>query len=215
MKREMLVAGALAALVALFAVGLVVVKSQRAEEIEVLAEQDMTLFERPGAPSHGPEDADVVIVEFFDPACETCAALYPHVHALVDAHPERVRLVLRYAALHQGADVVVRVLEASRKQDLFWETLDVLFKTQSQWTAHHQVRPDLLPPILIAAGLDMDRLNQDMGDPAIDAAMQQDNEDRVTLGARKTPTFFVNGKPLPSFGLEQLKVLVQSELDGG
>ncbi len=215
MKKELLVAGSLTALVGLFVIGTVVVKSQRTEQVEVLAQEDMSLFERPGAPSQGPEDADVVIVEFFDPACETCAALYPDVHALVEAHPERVRLVLRYAPLHQGADVVVRALEASRKQGLFWETLEVLFASQAQWTAHHQVQLDRLPPFLGAAGLDLARLQQDMHDPAIDAALAQDDQDRLTLGARKTPTFFVNGKPLPRFGLDELKQLVQSELDGG
>lgn len=215
MKRELRVASALAALVAVFVVGTVVVKSQRAEEIEVLAQEDVDLFVRPGAPSLGLEDADVVIVEFFDPACETCAALHPHVHALFDAHPDRIRLVLRYAPLHQGADVVVRALEAARKQDLFWPTLDLLFASQAEWTAHHQVRTDRLPAFLTAAGLDLTQLQQDMHDPAIDAALQQDLADRTTLGVRKTPTFFVNGKPLPRFGLEELQALVQSELDGG
>ncbi len=214
MKRQMLVAGTLAALVAAFVIGTVAVKSQRAEEVEVLAKEDASVFERDGAPSYGPESADVTIVEFFDPACETCAALHPHVHALLDAHPDRVRLVLRYAPLHKGADVVVRALEASRKQGLFWETLDILFATQAQWTAHHVVRPDLLPPFLTAAGLELTLLQQDMHDPAIDAVMAKDQEDRVTLGVRKTPTFFVNGKPLPRFGLDELNQLVQAELDG-
>ncbi len=215
MKREMLVAGVLATLILLFVLGTVGVKSQRAQEVEVLAQEEATLFERPGAPSFGPEDADVVIVEFFDPACETCAAIYPHVHQLVEAHPERVRLVLRYAPLHHGADVVVRALEASRKQDLFWQALDVLFATQAQWTAHHKVQLDRLPAFLSEAGVDLTQLQQDMHDPAIDAVLKQDHDDRTTLGVRKTPTFFVNGKPLPRFGLDALQQLVQSELEGG
>ena len=33
-----------------------------------------------------------------------------------------------------------------------------------------------------------------------------------TLGVRKTPQFFVNGKPLVSFGLPQLKKLVADEV---
>jgi len=85
----------------------------------------------------------------------------------------------------------------------------------SSYPLHHQVQLDRLPTFLTAAGLDLTLLQQDMHDPAIDVAMKQDQDDRATLGVRKTPTFFVNGKPLPRFGLDELQQLVQSELDGG
>jgi protein-disulfide isomerase len=37
-------------------------------------------------------------------------------------------------------------------------------------------------------------------------------EDGKTLNVNKTPEFFVNGRPLPSFGYDQLRNLVQEEL---
>ena len=40
----------------------------------------------------------------------------------------------------------------------------------------------------------------------------QDLADAQTLNVTKTPEFFVNGKPLPSFGYEQLKTLVDEAL---
>jgi protein-disulfide isomerase len=43
-------------------------------------------------------------------------------------------------------------------------------------------------------------------------AIRQDVADGMKLGVSKTPTFFVNGKPLPSFGYEQLAALVASEV---
>ena len=42
--------------------------------------------------------------------------------------------------------------------------------------------------------------------------IRQDVADAQTLGVRKTPSFFVNGKPLLSFGLSQLKALVNNEV---
>ena len=42
--------------------------------------------------------------------------------------------------------------------------------------------------------------------------VRQDMADAKTLGVRRTPTFFVNGKPLPSFGLPQLQTLVEAEI---
>jgi hypothetical protein len=36
--------------------------------------------------------------------------------------------------------------------------------------------------------------------------------DAKTLNVRKTPGFFVNGRPLPSFGYTQLREVVESEI---
>jgi hypothetical protein len=42
----------------------------------------------------GPKAARVTIVEFFDPACESCRAFYPVVKQIMAAHPKDVRVVL-------------------------------------------------------------------------------------------------------------------------
>lgn len=68
------------------------------------------------SPVLGPKSAPVTLVEFFDPACETCRAFYPVVKDLMSRYPQDVRLIIRYAPFHQGSDQVVRLLEASRRQ---------------------------------------------------------------------------------------------------
>lgn len=49
--------------------------------------------------------------------------------------------------------------------------------------------------------------------PDIVAVLDQDAADVATVGVRKTPTFFVNGKPLTDFGAQQLFDLVESEVE--
>ena len=120
--------------------------------------------------------------------------------------------VLRYAAFHPGSKGVIKILEAARKQDKYWETLELLFATQSHWASHHKAKADLIWPTLSRIGLDVARLRADIRDPALTALIQQDMADAATLGIRKTPGFLVNGKPLPSFGLRQLQELVRSEI---
>ena len=44
--------------------------------------------------------------------------------------------------------------------------------------------------------------------------MERDMADARALGITKTPEFFVNGRPLPKFGLEELQSLVKAELRG-
>ncbi len=46
----------------------------------------------------------------------------------------------------------------------------------------------------------------------MDKLVAQELADAKALGATKTPSYFVNGKPLQQFGYEQLKELIYSEL---
>lgn len=48
--------------------------------------------------------------------------------------------------------------------------------------------------------------------PDIDRAIQQDMADVRVLNVTKTPEFFVNGRPLPKFGDEEIVKLIQEEL---
>ena len=212
MKRSYLILLSVAVLLGLFVVGASVYRSQRAAEVAALAAEQNKLFEPEHAMRMGDPAAKVTIVEFFDPACETCAQFAPILKAMVDDNPGQVQIVERYAPFHPGSEAIVAVLEAARRQDKYWETLEILFAHQAEWSDHHNPQPDRIWPLLEAGGLDIQRLGQEMGDPAIKALIQQDIADAKALGVTQTPEFFVNGKPLPTWGLKQLKDLVKSEL---
>jgi protein-disulfide isomerase len=187
-------------------------KERRARQLGFMAREQSELFVRPHSPTLGAEDARVYLVEFTDPACGTCAAFSPFVDQILEAYPDRVKLVLRYAPFHQGAGDVVRILEAARMQDKLWETLHLLYRTQQSWTENHQVVVDRIWPLLPQAGVDVERLRRDMDDPRITALIEQDLADIRTLGVTRTPSFFVNGRPLETFGVQPLVDLVASEV---
>ena len=187
-------------------------KGQQAERLGFMAQEDASVFVRDHSPTLGSDDAKVHIVEFMDPACETCAAFSPFVKQMVDANSGKVKLVIRYAPFHQGADFFVKILEAARKQGRYWETLDVMFKSQRHWASHHNPQPERIWQFLPMAELDIERIKADMNDPAITELIRQDLADSRTLNVRKTPGFFVNGKPLETFGYQQFQQLVESEI---
>jgi len=187
--------------------------SQREERIARLARNSSAPLVRDHSQSLGPADAKVVIVEFFDPACGTCRDFAPHVKDLLSLHKGKLRLVLRYTPFHKGSDTMVKILEAARRQGKFWETLQVMFDTQSSWASHHQPKPDEIWKFLPSVGLNIEKIRSDMNDPRILEIIRLDITDAQTLSVRKTPGFFVNGKPLPSFGLSQLKALVNEEIE--
>lgn len=212
MKKQHIAFLGASGLVLVFMLAIHFYTRQRADEIELMARNSAAPLVRDHSQSLGPADAKVVIVEFLDPACEACRDFAPHIKDLLALHTGKIRLVLRYAPFHQGSDTMVKILEAARKQGQYWETLQVMFDTQPHWASHHHPQPDKIWKFLSSAGLNIEKIRSDMNDPSILEILRQDIADVQTLGVRKTPSFFVNGKPLPSFGLSQLKSLVAEEI---
>ena len=188
-------------------------KDQQVQKYGFMAEENAELFVRDHSQTLGSDDAKVYLVEFMDPACETCAAFAPFIKQIMAANPGKIKLVIRYAPFHDGADNFVKILEAAKMQGKYWETLDVMFKTQNIWASHHNYQPERLWQVLPRAGVDIEQIKKDMHDPAIAKIIEQDMADVRALNVQKTPGYFVNGKPLQTFGYKQLYELVQSELE--
>jgi protein-disulfide isomerase len=211
MKKSVIVIGTIVlAAVAFIGGSRLYQQSQTSERADLASSRSANLV-RPHSPIFGSESAKVTIVEFLDPACETCGAMAPLVKSLVTASFGQVRLVVRYAPLHQGSDQIVRILEAARLQGKYWQALDAVLASQSMWASHDNPRPELVWNIIGTAGVDIAQAKADLENPKITEALRLDREDLVALKVSKTPEFFVNGKPLPQFGPEQLKALVKSE----
>jgi len=212
MKRKILFIVAAALLLLAFVVAALVYNSQKSERSKAAAGSSSEFLLRFHSPSLGPSDAKVQIVEFLDPACETCREFYPFVKKLLAANPDRIRLSIRHVALHNGSDVVVRVLEAAKRQGKYWPTLEALLASQPNWAINHTVRPELIWAHLDGVGLNLEQIRKDMNDPEITRLIEIDRADANALKVTRTPEYFVNGRQMPSFGFEQLRTLVLEEL---
>jgi|GEM_PF-299477 len=219
MNRRKLMLGAAAVGVAAFAGGSWVVRDRRDRKIaaeataRVAAIPDLnTLLLRSTAPALGPQDAPVTLVEFFDPSCEACRAYHPVLQQLREQFPTQLRIVMRYAAFHEGSDQAVAMLEAARRQGVFEEVLDALFERQPEWALHDGPRVDLAWQIAEAAGLDTSNREIELKFPSTVAILSQDRADIEALGVRATPTFFLNGRQLNDMNLQRLTAAVQAEV---
>ena len=177
------------------------------------AAEEARLASRPGlanpdAPMLGDAAAKVQIVEFLDPACETCAQFYPIVKQVLAQHAGRIRLAVRHVPLHPGAEDVVAILEASRNQDKYWQTLETLLQVQNRWVRRHVVQPQLAVQVLEGVGLDWDQLAVDMASAPVKQRMARDRSDATLLDVRQTPEYFVNGRQMETFGRQQLLDLI-------
>ena len=179
---------------------------------EPLAPELAARLVRAHSPVIGPANAPVTLVEFLDPACEACRAFAPVVKQILFLHPEDVRVVVRYAAFHQGSDEAIRLLDAARRQGKFETLLAALFDGQDVWASHHSPNLQEAWKIAAASGIDMARARKDAASAEAGALLRQENDDIVALKVERTPTFFVNGKPLVEFGPEPLMKLVADEV---
>lgn len=170
------------------------------------------LLVRPYSPTQGAEQAKVTVVEFFDPECESCRAMYPIVKQVMQEFEGRVKLVIRYMPLHPNSVYAASLLEAARAQNKYWEYLEIVMLRQPEWASHAAPRPDLLLTYAPMVGLNADQLKAAAADPDIRMRITQDERDGNALGANRTPTFFINGRPLMRLGYNELREAIQSQL---
>ena len=167
---------------------------------------------RPESPVLGAASAKVTLVEFLDPACEACRAYSPIVKQIQFLYPLELRVVVRFAAFHEGSDDAVRLLLAAQRQGKFEPVLAALFEGQEQWAAHHSPDVEKAWAIARTVGLNVERARRDAASPAITARLAQEDEDLRTLRVEQTPTFYVNGKLLVDSGVQPLMDLVAAEV---
>lgn len=196
-----------------FTLGVMLYKKSQKTQTEEIAKTESDVFIRDYSMKMGPDDAKVKLVEFMDPECESCREFAPLVKTIMKDYEGKVQLIVRYATFHPNAPMMVKILEASRKQDKYWQVLDVLFQYQPQWGDHHNPNPEFVWGVLPESGVNIEQIKAEMNNPEFQKIIDQDMQDVQKLGVRYTPSFYVNGKALEDFGYEQLRALIDSELN--
>ncbi|HFU75946.1 MAG TPA: hypothetical protein ENK66_06840 [Arcobacter sp.] len=157
-------------------------------------------------------NAKVQIVDFFDPACGACAQSHFFVKDLKETNPD-ISVSLRYAPLHPDSIRVVTILEATKKQDMFLESLEATLHFQNKWVGKPKHNIDALLEILSNLGLDMEKLKNDIKSSDVIKVVEEDIKDKNTLKIKKTPTYYINTKLLERYSLTNLRDTVLMELN--
>jgi protein-disulfide isomerase len=175
---------------------------------------------RPDSPTLGPANAPVTLVEFLDPECESCRAFNPVIKQLVKEYDGRLRLVVRYMPLHPNSRLAAAFTEAAGDQGKYWEMQEILFQRQPEWGDPHgqplgapqEKQSVLFERYAAEIGLDLDKVKRSVAQNQFAAKVERDLQDGQSLGVSRTPTFFVNGRRLMRFSREDLKALIEEEL---
>lgn len=187
-------------------------KTERAKQVAEQSRVDAAVFVRPHSRSFGPAAAKVTIVEFLDPECESCRAMFPMVKQLLASYGGRVRLVVRYMPLHPNSSYAISALEAAGEQGRFEDMLETLFLNQPRWGDHRAPKPELIPELAQQLGIEMEAFRRSLNSSAHKKVLETDLADGRSLGVTGTPTFFVNGRLLEPLGYAGLQQLIDEEL---
>jgi len=145
------------------------------------------------APTLGPADAKVTIVEFSDFECPFCKSSFQTIRSLINEFPNDVRLVYRHFPLRTIHPLAAELAHASmcaHDQGKFWAFHDQLFIQQGTVTR------DRLDRIAQQVGLDARAFRRCQDSNRFKEVVDGDFADAVALGGRGTPTWVVNGRRL-------------------
>jgi len=151
-----------------------------------------------GAPSKGPADAKVVVVEFGDFECPICRQLDTVLRTMLPKYPQ-VRLVFKDFPLVEVHPWALTAAEAGhcalqKSQDTFWKLHDAIYDNQELISPENAFSK--LGDLAEQAGVTADAYKTCMADTKTEAAVQKSVEEARTLEVDSTPTLFVDGRRL-------------------
>jgi protein-disulfide isomerase/uncharacterized membrane protein len=153
-----------------------------------------------GHPWIGAEHPVLEIVEFSDYQCFQCKKIHFFLRRIIQAHPEKIRLVHRHFPMdhtinpvlkhpfHIGAGKLAIVSLFAAKKDKFWVMNDLLFDVARQKEAVN------ILDLAQKTGIADDEIKQALRDPQLWQKLRLDIQTGLSYNMTGTPGFVINGK---------------------
>ncbi|MFV3128634.1 DsbA family protein [Niveispirillum sp. KHB5.9] len=170
-------------------------KKQQAEGDKAVTEalkSNRTALEQSAmSPVGGNPKGDVTLVEFFDYNCGYCKRTHPERSAAVKGDG-KVRIVYKeFPILAPSSKEAAKAALAANKQGKYEAFHTALM------THEGRLDSDAIRATAKEVGLDLKKLEQDMGDPAIEAEIKANMELARKLNIRGTPGFVIGDTVVP------------------
>ncbi len=164
-------------------------KKQEARNAPLTPEQQAAVA-ADDAPSFGPKDAKVTVVEFSDFECPYCSKAAKVTEQLRKEYGDKIRFVFRQFPLsfHKNAKPAAEAALAAHAQGKFWEYHDVLFENS------RKLDKESLAEYAKKTGLDGAKITAAIDASTYGAAVDKDVKLGNDVAVSGTPTMFVNGK---------------------
>src|ERR1700682_1606676 len=168
-------------------------RSAFAEDDEEKVLTEALVLRDPEIPVAGNVDGDITIVEWFDYNCPYCRKLEPELRQVVQDDGKFGLVLKDWPILGPVSKVAARMALAAKYQDKFLQAHEAMIGVASKLTEPR------IGELLVAAGIDIDRLNRDLtaNAPAIDAILARNNDQATAFGFKGTPSFIVGKFRVP------------------
>lgn len=166
------------------------------------------------APSVGPEDSSVTVVEYSDFECPVCRQLHDGVRNLLPTYPQ-VRLVFKdfpIEQIHPWARTAALAGRCAYQQNprAFWKLYDAIYDNQEVISAENAYSK--MTDFASEAGLNDQAFKSCLAGPEAAAAVDASVANGKLVEVSSTPTIFVNGRRIVGADVNTLTRYIQYEL---
>lgn len=163
------------------------------EAKKAIMDNQAALFESSTMPAIGPEDADIVIAEFFDYHCGYCKRMLPVIGKLLE-EDKNVRVVFHELPIlskdsRRAAKAALAVYQL--KPDAYFDYHTVLMNTPGKYTEK------LLVEEAVKLGLDKEVFTKTLNSKEMDNALQSSADIAKAIGVSGTPALVINDELIP------------------
>jgi protein-disulfide isomerase len=154
---------------------------------------EMVPVDKDDAVKGSADKALVTVVEFSDFQCPFCSRAASTVDQIEKKYGDKVRVVFKHLPLpfHQEADEAAKLAMAAQKEGKFWEMHDLLFENQRA-LREEGTFVDLGKKV----GLSERQVERALASDTYQKRLEEDIKQAQKVGARGTPTFYINGVQL-------------------
>jgi len=177
-----------------------------------LSAEVVAALARGKAPSFGPENAKVTVIEFADFQCPYCAKAAEVVEQVREKYQDRVHFVFRQfpLSMHENARGAAEAALAANAQGNFWKFHDKLFQNQGKLTREG------LEGLAKEVGLNLPKFKKALDEKTYAADVDSDVKLGDSALVQGTPTLIINGVRVPNpTSFEDVSAQIESALKGG
>lgn len=164
----------------------------------------------------GAQNSSVVVEEFADYQCPTCATMHPVMNEVSSAYGSRIKFIYRnfpLTQIHKNAYEAAVSAEAAGLQGKFWDMQNLIFQNQKTWSNVENVRP-VFEGYAQTLGIDVEKFKTDVAGLAAKQRVDADIQRAQSLRVSSTPTVLINGVAVPfeQMTIDGMKRIIDAEL---
>ncbi|MBC7459645.1 thioredoxin domain-containing protein [Candidatus Saccharibacteria bacterium] len=150
---------------------------------------------------YGKTDSQVVLVEYGDFQCPSCAGAHPQIKTIMEEYKDKVAFIYRnfpLTSIHPNAKIAAAAAEAAGLQGKYWDMHNLIYESQAEWKdLTGTERTNAFAAYAETIGLDKERFLSDIAGTAVNRKISFDQALGKKVGVNSTPSFYLNGEALP------------------